>query len=83
MALTFFSEKPAPQHTGAPNVAKEIMVKAYNAELASFGFWPGKGLGEPTFYAYTYPEPENYKNYNIVPDEAFYHKDMREFILTG
>lgn len=81
MALTFFSGRPAPEHSGAPNVGREVMAKAYNAELASFGFWPGKGFGEPAFYAYTYPEPEEYKNYKVKPDEAYYHKDMREFIL--
>jgi hypothetical protein len=81
MALTFFSGRSAPEHNGAPNVAKEVMVKAYNSELASFGFWPGKGFGEPAFYSYTYPEPEEYKNYNIKPVEAFYYKEMGDFIL--
>jgi hypothetical protein len=81
LAVTFFSGRPAPEHAGAPNVGKDVMVKAYNSELASFGFWPGKGFGEPAFYAYCYPEPEKYKDYKIEPQEAFYHKSMGEFIL--
>src|SRR6185437_5702502 len=50
MAVTFFSGKPAPEHLGVPNVGREVMVKSYNSELASFGFWGGKGLGEAAFY---------------------------------
>ena len=57
------------------------MVKAYNAELASFGFWPGKGFGEPAFYAYSYPEAANYKNYKVEPVAAYYNKEIGEFIL--
>ena len=81
LAVTFFSGKPAPEHSGAPNVGKDVMVKAYNAELASFGFWPGKGFGEPAFYSYSYPEPDKYKNFKVEPDVAYYNKDLGEFIL--
>ncbi len=81
MAVTFFSGRPAPEHQAVPNVGKKVMVEAYNAELASFGFWPGKGFGEPAFYAYAYPEPNEYKNYKIAPAAAYYHKDMGEYIL--
>jgi len=81
LAVTFFSGRPAPEHSGAPNVSKDVMVKAYNSELASFGFWPGKGFGEPAFYSYSYPEPEKYKDYKIEPQEAYYHRDMGEFVL--
>jgi hypothetical protein len=81
LALTFFSGKPAPDHSGIPTVGKEVMVKAYNAELASFGFWGGKGLGEAAFYAYSYPEPENYSNWKIEPEGAYYDKNFREFIF--
>lgn len=81
LAVTFFSGRPAPEHPGVPNVARDVMVKAYNAELASFGFWPGKGYGEPAFYSYTYPEPEGYKNYKIEPDGAFYNNEIGEYIL--
>jgi hypothetical protein len=81
MAVTLFSGRQAPEHQGAPNVGKSVMVKAYNAELASFGFWPGMGLGEPAFYAYTYPEPSGYKDYKMNVKGAGYHGVLREFIL--
>jgi hypothetical protein len=81
LAVTFFSGRPAPEHAGAPNVAREVMIKAYNAELASFGFWPGKGYGEPAFYSYTYPEPKGFSSYTVEPDDAFYSKEIGEFLL--
>jgi hypothetical protein len=81
MAVTLFTGKPAPEHPGVPNVGKKVMIEAYNAELASFGFWPGMGLGEPAFYAYAYPEPEGYKEYKIPVERAYYHPDLHEFIL--
>jgi hypothetical protein len=31
--------------------------------------------------AYAYPEPQGFKDYSIQPPEAFYHKEMREFVL--
>jgi hypothetical protein len=81
LAVTFFSGKSAPEHPGAPNVGRKVMVESYNSELASFGFWGGKGLGEAAFYSYAYPEPENYKNFRIASEEAYYNDTFREFIL--
>ena len=81
IAVTFFSGKPAPEHPGAPNIGRKVMVESYNSELASFGFWAGKGIGEAAFYAYAYPEPENYKDFTIEPSAAYYNDTFREFIL--
>ena len=81
IAVTFFSGRPAPEHPGVPNVGKKVMTESYNAELASFGFWGGKGMGDAAFYAYAYPEPENYKNFAIEPKEEKYNDTFREFIL--
>jgi hypothetical protein len=81
MAITFFSGRTAPEHPGSPNVGKQVMVEAYNRELCSFGFWPGLGLGEPAYYAYAYPEPAGYSDWNIKPEGAYYHKDIKEFIM--
>lgn len=38
-------------------------------------------MGEAAFYAYAYPEPDGYSEYNVVPDEAYYHKELGEYIL--
>ena len=81
MAVTFFSGMPAPEHPGVPNVGKHVMKEAYNAQLTSFGFWPGKGLGEPAFYSYTYPQPDGYKDYGIEPAQAYYHEELGEYVL--
>ena len=58
------------------------MVEAYSHEVSSRGFWPGGGpVNEPVFYAYSYPEPQGFNEYPIQPKEAFYHTEMREFLL--
>ncbi|MGH7206007.1 MAG: DUF5996 family protein [Nitrospiraceae bacterium] len=81
LAFTRFSGRPAPKHPGAPNVARFVAREAYSHEVSSCGFWPGAGLGTPAFYAYAYPEPEGFKEYPIKPEEAFYSKELREFLL--
>ena len=82
LAVTRFSGRTAPLHPGAPNCARFVMVEAYSHELSSCGFWPGGGpIDEPVFYAYAYPEPDGFKDYPIQPSEAFYHKEIREFVL--
>lgn len=82
LAVTRFSGRRAPEHPGVPYCARFVMVEAYSHEASSCGFWPGGGpINEPVFYAYAYPEPEGFKDYPIQPPEAFYHKDMSEFVL--
>ncbi len=81
LALTRFSGRRAPEHPGAPNVGRQVMVEAYSHEVSSCGFWPGAGLGIPAFYSYAYPEQAGFNEYPVQPAEAYYHKGMREFIL--
>jgi hypothetical protein len=82
LAVTRFSGRRAPEHPGVPNCARFVMVEAYSHEVSSCGFWPGGGpVNEPVFYAYAYPEPQGFKDYPIQPPEAFYHKEMSEFVL--
>jgi hypothetical protein len=82
LAVTRFSGRRAPEHPGVPNCARFVMVEAYSHEVSSCGFWPGGGpVNEPVFYAYAYPEPEGFKDYPLQPPEAFYHKEMSEFVL--
>jgi hypothetical protein len=80
-AVTRFSGRMAPEHPGVPNVARFVMVEAYSHEVSSCGFWPGAGIGMPAFYAYAYPEPEGFKEYEVRPEEAFYYEELREFVL--
>jgi hypothetical protein len=82
LAVTRFSGRTAPPHPGgAPNCADWVMREAYSHEVSSAGFWPGIGLGEPAFYSYAYPEPEGYRSHPLQPAEAYYHEDLREFVL--
>jgi hypothetical protein len=57
------------------------MHEAYSHEVSSAGFWPGAGLGDPDFYSYAYPEPPGFADYPVKPEKAYYHPDMREFVL--
>jgi hypothetical protein len=82
LAVTRFSGRTAPMHPGAPNLARFVAIEAYSHEVSSCGFWPGGGpIDVPVFYAYTYPEPSGFKEYPVQPAEAFYSKEMSEFIL--
>ena len=81
MAVTRFSGRKAPPHPGVPNVARSVMLDAYSHEVSSCGFWPGAGLGMPSFYAYAYPEPKGFAEYPVQPREAYYDTTFREFLL--
>ena len=78
LAVTRFSGRRAPERVGADAITRE----AYSHEVISHGFWPGMGpLGAPAFYSYTAPEPQGLSDAAIRPGEAFYSKEMSEFIL--
>ena len=83
LAATRFSGRRAPPHGGgAPNCPDYVMVEAYSHECSSCGFWPGGGaITEPVFYAYTYPGPAGYAARPVRPEGAYYHQEMREFVL--
>ena len=77
LAVTRFSGRPAP-----PREGPEFMREAYSHEVISHGFWPGSApVLEPAFYAYAVPEPEGLRSARVQPDAAYYHPDLREFIL--
>ena len=58
------------------------MHEAYSHEGISAGWWPGGGpIREAVFYAYAYPEPAGLPEASIQPGGAYYHKQMREFVL--
>ena len=51
-------------------------------EQALAGFWPGnERLPEPALVAYTYPEPPGCRTATILPDAAYFHPELAEFIL--
>jgi hypothetical protein len=85
LACTRFSGRPAPAHPGGiPNCPDYVMREAYSRECISAGFWPGTAgspIAEPAFYAYAYPEPAGCSTAPIAPAAAYYHGEMREWIL--
>ena len=83
MAVTRFSGRRAPPPTGTtPNVASWVMAEAYSHEVSSCGFWPGNGgYGRAAYYVYAYPEPPDYGRTKLATADAFYDRNLGQFIL--
>jgi hypothetical protein len=78
LAVTRFSGRRAPPREGADSITRE----AYSHEVISAGFWPGGGdIQGAAFYAYAAPEPAGYAQAAVRPSQAFYHGQMKEFLL--
>lgn len=78
LAATRFSGRRAPEREGADSITRE----AYSHEVISAGFWPGGGdVKGAAFYAYAAPEPAGFAQHPVRPAEAFYHPQLKEFIL--
>jgi len=83
LAVTRFSGRRAPLHPGGvPHLPDAVAQEAYSHEVSSAGFWPGNEMiPYPAFYSYAYPEPPGFAGAAIRPAEAFYSKDLSEYIL--
>jgi hypothetical protein len=83
LAVTRFSGRAAPVHPGGiPSLPDAVTREAYSHEVISAGFWPGgDGFDEAAFYAYAYPTPDALADRPVAPDAAFWHADLREFVL--
>ncbi len=83
LAVTRFSGREAPAHPGGvPGLPDTVTREAYSHQVISAGFWPGGGgFDEAAFYAYAYPTPDALADQPIAPDGAFWHPDLREFVL--
>jgi Family of unknown function (DUF5996) len=78
LAVTRFSGRRAPERPGADSINRE----AYSHEVSSAGFWPGGGdIAGPAFYSYAAPEPPGFAEQKVRPSAAFYHPQMKEFLL--
>jgi hypothetical protein len=78
LAVTRFSGRRAPERPAADSITRE----AYSHEVISAGFWPGGGeIKGPAFYAYAAPEPPGFAHHPVSPKEAFYHPQLKEFLL--
>lgn len=83
LAVTRFSGRHAPAHPGGvPNLPDTVAREAYSHEVSSAGFWPGGGaIDYAAFYSYAYPAPAGFADAKVKPAQAFYSKDLGEFIL--
>ena len=82
LAVTRFSGRRAPLHPGGiPHLPDAVAQEAYSHEVSSAGFWPGGGDGDAAFYSYAYPAPEGFAAAKIAPAQAFFSKELGEFIL--
>jgi Family of unknown function (DUF5996) len=78
LAVTRFSGRRAPDRPGADAITRE----AYSHEVISHGWWPGGGMvNGPAFYSYTAPEPAGLQQRPVRPPAAFYHPELKEFLL--
>jgi hypothetical protein len=78
LAVTRFSGRRAPERPGADPITRE----AYSHEVISAGWWPGgPGIDGPAFYSYTAPEPAGLAGQKVRPAKAFYHPEVKEFLL--
>jgi len=77
LAVTRFSGRPAP-----PREGPAFMRDAYSHEVISHGFWPGNAqFPQSVFYAYAVPEPGGLSTARVQPEGAFYHPELKEFVL--
>jgi hypothetical protein len=84
LAVTRFSGRPAPRHPGGvPHLSDAVAQEAYSHEVSSAGFWPGGGgpIDYPAFYSYAYPAPEGFSAARVLPKEAFFSRELGEFLL--
>jgi hypothetical protein len=78
LAVTRFSGRRAPERQGADKITRE----AYSHEEISAGWWPGGGgVDDAAFYAYAAPEPAGFREASVGPKAAYYHPELKEFIL--
>jgi Family of unknown function (DUF5996) len=82
-AVTRFSGRTAPPHPGGiPNLPDAVTREAYSHEVSSAGFWPGGGaIDYPAFYSYAYPAPAGFATTPVLPQAAFFHDQLGEFLL--
>jgi len=84
LAVTRFSGRSAPPHPGGvPALPDSVAREAYSHEVSSAGFWPGSEgpANYAAFYSYAYPAPAGFASAVVRPAQAFFSKDLGEFLL--
>jgi hypothetical protein len=83
LSVTRFSGRRAPEHPGGiPHLPDVVVKEAYSHEEITCGFWPGNEIyPQAAFFSYAYPAPEGYERAKVQPATAFFHPQLKEFIL--
>ena len=83
LAVTRFSGRPAPLlQKSAPGLPLAVAREAYSHEVSSAGFWPGgSGVDDASFYSYAYPQPAGFEKSTVLPEQAYYHEELGQFLL--
>jgi hypothetical protein len=84
LAVTRFSGRSAPRHPGGVvHLPNSVAQEAYSHEVSSAGFWPGGGgpINYAAFYSYAYPAPDGFSTAAVKPGDAFFSKELGEFLL--
>jgi hypothetical protein len=82
LAASRYSGRPAPLHPGGtPNCPDWVMEEAYSREESSSGWWARSEAPGPSFYSYTYPEPEGFRSTPVRPVGAFFDGSLGIFVL--
>ena len=82
LAVTRFSGRRNPNPPEDP-----VQRAAYSHEVISHGFWfggdwpAGGRFDDPLFYAYALPQPEGFERAKVQPAEAFFSKELGEYVL--
>lgn len=78
LSETRFSGRAAP----AREWPARWLALGGDQEQASAGFWPGNNkMKAPAFFAYTYPEPDGFREADVRPKAAHFNPDLAEFVL--
>jgi len=81
LATTRFSGRAAPRHPGGiPNCPDWVMAEAESGQNVTAGWWPLSDAG-PAFYSYAYPQPDGFRDADVLPAEASFDDRLGEFLL--
>jgi Family of unknown function (DUF5996) len=77
LAAARYNSRPAPRHPGRVPHGHASVIE----EESCIGWWPQSVAPGPTFYAYTYPEPDGFRSARVRPAAAYFDAGLGEFVL--
>ncbi len=77
LAVSRFSGRRAPPRPGAD----PITAGGYDEEVSSLGFWPGNDEVDAMLFSYIAPDPGGLAPSLVLPEAAYFHPTLKEFVL--